>query len=348
MRKQKLWQKTLICILSIAGLLLGLRILGPILLPFAVGLAIALSAEPLVVRLHGRSGMPRWLCAGIGVTGIYVLISLTFFILCRLLWKELAAFVNALPELLGSLAEPAQSLEQRLLALASRFPDGIGKALEESIAGFFRNGAGLAGRIYTWLFDFVTGLLKKIPDFSLFLLTAVLSGFMLAAKLPQLRQLYAQKLPQNWQQRVHSFLGRLKATLGGWVKAQAKLMGLSALVLTAGFLILGVNYPLLFGTVIALVDALPALGTGLILIPWGLLSFLQNNSFLGIGLLLLYGAAALLRTALEPRLLGKQIGLDPLLTLLSLYAGYRFLGILGMVLFPIATIMIKQFWKTEQ
>lgn len=345
MEKHKFWQVALICVGTALGFWLGLHFLGPVLLPFALGLVIALSAEPMVVRLHDRLGLPRWLCAGIGVTGIYVLFSLVCWILCRLLWKELASFVRGLPALTASLAEPAQSLEQRLLALARRFPDGIGRALEESIAEFFRSGAGLAEKVYTWLFDTVTALLKKLPDFSLFLLTAILSAFMLAAKLPQLRGLWRQKVPQKWQQRVDSLGRRLKATLGCWCQAQAKLMGLSALLLTAGFLILGVSYPLLFGLVIALVDALPALGTGLILIPWGLVSYLQGNSFLGTGLLLLYGISALLRAALEPRLLGKQMGLDPLLTLFSLYAGYRFLGLPGMILFPIAAMILKQFWN---
>lgn len=348
MEKQKLWQKILFCTAGIAGAFLSLRFLGPVLLPFAFGLVIALAAEPAVTRLQNRTTMPRWLCAGMGVTVVYVLITLILFISCNLLWKELSSFVSALPSLLGTLAAPAASLEQRLLELAGRFPDGIGKALETGIEEFFRSGAGLAEKIYTWVFDLVTRLLKQIPDLSLFLLTAVLSGFMLSAKLPFLRQFYDQKLPKKWRHRFDLVMARLKDTLGGWCKAQLKLMGLCALVLTAGFLVLGVNYPLLFGTVIALVDALPALGTGLVLVPWGLLSFLQGNSFLGVGLLLLYGGAALLRTALEPRMLGKQMGLDPLLTLLSLYAGFRFLGLWGMILFPIAAIMVKQFWKTDQ
>ena len=348
MEKQKLWQKILLCAVGIAGAFLALRFFGPVLLPFAFGLVIALAAEPLVTRLQNRTTIPRWLCSGIGITAVYVLITLILFISCKLLWRELASFVSALPSLLGTLAEPAASLEQRLLELASRFPDGIGKALETSIAEFFRSGAGLTEKIYTWVFDLVTRLLKQIPDLSLFLLTAVLSGFMLSAKLPWLQQFYHQKLPKKWRSRSDLVMARLKDTLGGWCKAQLKLMGLCALVLTAGFLVLGVNYPLLFGTVIALVDALPALGTGLVLVPWGLLSFLQGNSFLGVGLLLLYGGAALLRAALEPRMLGKQMGLDPLLTLLSLYAGFRFLGLWGMILFPIAAIMVKQFWKTEQ
>ncbi len=345
MEKQKIRQVILPFVVISALLWLGLYFLGPVLLPFALGLLIAWSADPLVARLQKQLKFPRWLCAGISVTGIYLAVSLACFVLCRLLWKELASFVQALPELAASLSGPAQAMERRLLLLAGRFPDGIGKALENGISEFFRSGAGLTEKIYTGLFDFVTALLKKLPDVSLFFLTAVLSGFMLAAKLPRLRQLWKQKIPQKWQTRTEMLGTRLKATLGNWFKAQAKLMGLCALILTTGFLILGIAYPLLFGLVIALVDALPALGTGLILIPWAVVAYLQGNSFLGTGLLLLYGVAALLRTALEPRLLGKQMGLDPLLTLLSLYAGYRFLGLPGMILFPISAIMMKQFWS---
>ena len=67
-----------------------------------------------------------------------------------------------------------------------------------------------------------------------------------------------------------------------------------------------------------------------------------------MGLLLLYGAAALTRTALEPRILGRQIGLDPLLTLAALYAGYHFLGVLGMILFPVGALIGKQFWDRRE
>jgi len=221
----------------------------------------------------------------------------------------------------------------------------VGQALRQGISDFFRSGAGLADKAYDWVFRFVSDVLKKVPDLALFLLTAVLSGFMLASELPELKSLWRKKAPPLWQSRAKSVLHRLKTTLGGWLQAQLKLMLISALILTTGFLILGVDYPLLFGMGIALIDALPVLGSGMVLIPWGLFVFLQGKSFLGTGLLCLYGAAALSRTALEPRLLGKQMGLDPLLTLVALYGGYRFLGIAGMLLFPIAAMLLKQFWN---
>ena len=121
-------------------------------------------------------------------------------------------------------------------------------------------------------------------------------------------------------------------------------MGITFLILNAGLLLLRVRYPVLAALVITLVDALPVFGTGTILIPWALALFLRGETKTGIGLVILYGAAALSRQALEPRLVGKQVGLNPVLTLLALYTGYRLLGVGGMIVFPIAAMLFKQIW----
>lgn len=345
MTNPKLFRTLILSGVLLLGGWIFLHCLGPVLLPFFLGLVIALSAEPAADRIHRRFRLPRWLCAGISVSCVYLSLSLAVFILFRLLWQEAEDFFQSLPELTRSLSEPITAIKAQLLRLAGQFPPGLETVLTESIRDFFRSGAGLVTRAYNWVFSFATAFLKKLPDLALFLLTAVLSGFMLSSELPTLRSFWQNKAPPPWQRRVRTLLRRLKVTLGGWCKAQCKLMLISSLLLTAGFLLLGIDYPLLLGLGIALVDALPALGTGLILIPWGLLMFLQGRSFLGTGLLCLYGLAALLRTTLEPRMLGRQIGLSPILTLFSLYTGYRFLGLIGMILFPIAAIMIKQYWN---
>lgn len=320
-------------------------LLGPVLLPFALGLGLARAAEPAVWLLQKRCRLPRWLAAGLCVSGAYVLLLGAGWLLCRILCREVWDFLRSVPELAGSLAGPARELEQRLLRMAARFPDGLGAALTAGVEEFFRSGAGLGQRIYDWLFDFASGLLAKLPDLALFLLTAVLSSFMLSAKLPQLRSLWQSLEGRSWHGRLQALGKTLKRTVGAWLLAQSKLMLVTALLLTAGFLILRVDYALLFGLGIAFLDALPVLGTGIILIPWSLTQFARGDSFLGTGLLLLYGAAALTRTALEPRLLGRQMGLDPLLTLLALYAGYRLVGVAGMILFPIGALAAKQFWE---
>ena len=341
MDKKRRWRR----LGQVAALVVGggaaLWLLGPVLLPFGAGAAVAAAAEPAAKRLP----LPRWAAAAVSVTGVYVLSGLALWLLCRTLCGELAGFVRGLPAVAQSLAGPVEQLQQRLLALADRFPDGIGQALREGVTEFFRSGAGLAGRIYSWLFDFASSVLKKLPDLALFVFTAILSSFMICAQRPRLLRLWEQKAPARWQQRVRAAGRRIGSVFGGWCRAQLKLMGITFLVLTAGFFVLGVRYPLLFGVGIALIDALPVFGTGTILIPWGLFMFARGNTFLGTGLICLYGGGALLRTALEPRLLGKQIGMDPLLTLLVIYAGYRFFGVAGMLLFPLGAMLVGQFWS---
>lgn len=348
MENRKLWQKFLMISGLIGGSWLFLRLLGPVFLPFAVGFVVARTAAPAVEALSSRLRMPRWASAGVCVSGIYIALIAALWLGCRLLCREAMGFARSLPVLAQSLTEPVQRLEQWLLRLVSRFPDGIGHGLTQGVSDFFRSGAGLAGKLYNWLFDFASGLLRKTPDIALFLLTAVLSSFMIASELPELKQLWRKKIPHGWQRRLQQIVLRLKRTLGVWIRTQIKLLGVSFLVLTAGFLILQISYPLLFSLGIALIDALPMLGSGLFLIPWGLFRFLQGDTVQGTGLLVLYGIVALLRTSLEPRMLGKQLGLDPLLTLLALYGGYYFLGVAGMIFFPMGALLIRQFWGAPE
>ena len=89
------------------------------------------------------------------------------------------------------------------------------------------------------------------------------------------------------------------------------------------------------------------LGTGTVLIPWALVSFLQERSGLGFGLLALYGAASLTRSVLEPHLVGRQLGLPPLATLMAFYAGYRLFGVAGMILSPVLAVLVWQLYRNE-
>ena len=97
-----------------------------------------------------------------------------------------------------------------------------------------------------------------------------------------------------------------------------------------------------------MLDAFPLLGTGAVLVPWSLGSFLQADTGRAFGLLILYAAVTIIRTTLEPKLIGKQLGLDPLLTLAALYAGYRLWGIMGMLVAPIVTVAGAQLMEVRK
>ena len=342
MQHSKSWQTVLRLAAIFVGGFLFFRIFGAVLLPFALGLLPARLAGRAADRLPKRDGISRKLTAVGCVALLYILIFLVIFLLGRLLLQELEGFFRALPELICSVTEPMGRLKNTLLRLASRFPDGIGAALEQWTQEFFRSGAGIGEKLYDFVFSAASSVIRKGPNIAMFLLTMLLSGFFLAVELPALQTLWETKAPEKWQHIWHNVTDKLKNTLFCWLKAQGKLMAVTFLVLTAGFFILHIDYPLLFALVIAVLDALPVLGSGLFLIPWSMVQFLAGNTFCGAGLLCIYGAAALLRAALEPKLLGKQMGLNPLLTLLALYAGYRFFGIFGMIVLPMAVMFIKQ------
>lgn len=330
---------------------LGLKYLLPILLPFLIGFLISRIAEPIIRALQKNKSLPRWVCSTASMILIYAVFGVGVFFLFRALISELQSFVQELPALLSSLTEPMQALQNRLSAMAEKLPDGLGDTLSQWIGNLFESGSVLAERLYLWLFELVSGTVSSLPSILLFLFTAILSSFMLSSEWPALRSALLRRLPRRWQTWLTTFSQRLKAAMGGWFKAQAKLMGISFALLTAGLWILGVPYPLLFGGIIAVVDALPVLGVGTVLIPWAILSFVQGEATMGFGLLILYGTASLSRTALEPRLLGRQIGLSPVITLFAMYAGYRLMGILGMILFPICAILVKQFtelWEAQK
>ncbi len=317
MKSRKIWKTVLIALGCALGAWAFGALLLPVLLPFFIGLAVSLLAEKPVRLLQTRAHVPRSLASGLCVLLLFGLLFGGLFFLCRLLCAEAADLARQLPRLAENLAPLFEKLKSRLLALAERLPDGLGTGLRAGVEEFFKTGAGFGTKLYETLFSWASGIIGRLPDAVLFAVTAILSSFMLSGELPAIR---------------------------GWLRAQLKLMGITFLILNAGLLLLRVRYPVLAALVITVVDALPVFGTGTILIPWALALFLQGETKTGIGLVILYGAAALSRQALEPRLVGKQVGLNPVLTLLALYTGYRLLGVGGMIVFPIAAMLFKQLW----
>ena len=138
----------------------------------------------------------------------------------------------------------------------------------------------------------------------------------------------------------------LSVTLS-YLKAQLIIETIIFAVLFAGFFYLGVRYSLLLAFFAALVDAVPILGTGTVLVPMALFNFLTNNMSLGWGLLILYGVAILTRQLCEPKIIGNKLGIHPLLTIFALYSGMKLFGITGLILGPIAAIFIKNLITAE-
>ena len=335
-------------LLVMLSLWLSIRYLLPIAMPFLLAGLLALAAEPLVTFFYKKVGLPRPAATGIGMTMVLVLLILGIMVLVALLLRELGLLASVVPDLADTAVEGLSLLEGRLLGLVSRAPGNMGIMLQQSVEGFFSDGTALLDRTTAWLLGLAGGIVKALPDSALGLFTWLLSCYMLSAKLPVLKDWLRRHLPPVWNEKYRPMLHRLKGALGGWLKAQAKLLAITFLVLTIGLFLLQVPYAPLWALVIAFVDALPVLGSGMVLVPWSIVCFLQGESVRGIGLLGIYAAACLLRSILEPRFVGKQLGLDPLVTLAAIYVGYRLLGLGGMLLAPLLAVLLTQLFAAPQ
>jgi len=307
-------------------------------LPFLLGLGLAWLAEPAVGFLQRRLHLPRIAAVGIGLTGSLVLSLSLFVLLCSFLIKELGILAGILPNLEESARAGLQTLEDWLLGLAAGTPDGIRPLLTRTVLGLSGSGSSLMNQALGQLPRVATAVLGRVSSGLVGIGTGLLAAFLISARLPQLRQWFRQKLPDRWKNRYLPALSNVRHASFCWLKAQLKLSALTFFIVTAGLILLRISYAPIWAFGIALVDAVPLLGTGIILLPWSLISLVQGNGLLAVGLLATYGAASVCRTLWEPRLLGKHLGLDPLLTLMALYFGYRAWGILGMIFSPLLAV----------
>lgn len=325
---------------AILGAWLGIKYLLPLAAPFLLGAALALAAEPGVRFLSGKLRLPRAAASGVGVGAVFLVICTVFTLLVGLALRELRVVAGILPQMELTARNGLEALQGWLLELSQRASPGIRSVMQRNVNQLFSGGTELLDAATRKALSLAGNFLARLPDSALGVGTAVLAAFLTSAELPRIRGFVQAQLHRKPVQSALHFLTRLRATAGQWLIAQMKLISITCLVLTAGFLLLRVEYAPLWAMVVCLVDALPILGTGTILVPWSLVCLVQHDVPRALGLLGLYAVTAVLRSTLEPKLVGRQLGLDPLLTLISLYVGFRLFGLPGMILSPLLVITV--------
>ena len=320
------------CLRFCAALLavwLGLQLVLPLMYPFLLGALLALGAEGVADFLERRLRLPRFLAAGLAVGALVAGLGGLLLLLAALAVSQLGGLCEALPSIAATVRSGLALLENRLLSLGSGLP-----GYRQAITGLFSDGEELVTRVGRLVLGRAGAILTRLPGQTLSLGTALLSGFMICAKLPSIRTRLRSRRADPRLEALQKALGKLKNTGKLYLCSQLKLMGVTFCLLFAGFSLLRVGYPLLIALLVTLVDALPVLGTGSILIPWALVCFLEGSGARALGLLGLYATAALTRSVLEPKLVGSHLGLDPLVTLMAMYCGLRLWGLGGMLLLP--------------
>ena len=336
---KKPWTILLYILLGALGLWLCGAFLLPVGLPFLFGYLIARLAR----RFRPAKRFPT-LSGIFSVTVVFLLLTIVLWLVIRTLLSEGEQLAKKLPGLLEELSPALDLLRQKLLTLTERLPDGLSAPGAQWVEKLFTGSSLFLDSLSQWLLGGAARLLARIPDLILFVLTTLLSAYFFATEKKEPLQLLRRYVPGTWWEKGKALLHRLKTALGGYAKSQLYLSAVTFGLCTAGLLVLGYSKAPLIALPIGLIDALPVFGAGTVLLPWGLLAFLRGDTAGGIGLTLLYAVVSVTRTVLEPRFLGKQIGLHPLLTLVSLYGGFRLFGLWGMILLPVGVMLVKQLY----
>ena len=236
----------------------------------------------------------------------------------------------------------------RVYSLLGYFPEGFDEQVKSSINGFIRMGTSKLGSFINSLINFIT----SIPTIILYICITILSTFFISLDKKKIMTFLEQQFPETWIKKVYNIKREMFNVLGSYIRAQIILMTICFFELLISFNLLSflkfnLPYPLIFSIIICIIDALPILGAGAVLLPWSLISFATGDIKLGLALLGIYFLVLSVRQMLEPKLISQNLGVHPLVTLISMYSGFKFFGVIGFLIGPVVMIILKNVFSRE-
>ncbi len=346
MMKDFSWERmasVLFCIGAVALILYyGGRFLFPILLPFLLGALLSLALRPLSLTLSRRMHLPHKPCTAV----LLILFGLLGgWGLGALLWRLLAESGSLAQRLIadGTVQKAFDGLlawiEERALQLGlSEQTGGLKEKLFSSMESML---SAMLVSFSSALPGIVTGLFSGLPHFFFIAVLSIASGYWFCTDGERIKSALAALLPDGMRKWMHEWRMQLGGVFRRYLKAYIQLWALTAALICTGLMILRIEYALLLSVFISTLDLLPIIGVGTLMLPWGLILLLTGDFYRGFGILILYLIVELIRQLAEPKLLGKHLGLHPLLTLFATYVGFYCFGLAGMLLAPIVALLIK-------
>jgi len=308
------------------------------LLPFAVAWLCALFFQPLINACARITRIPRKVIGVILLILVLALgITLAVFLVNRA-YTELKEIVAGLGGNSGRIVEKISGIEQGILDRLDPGNSGNGRYISEIITQAVDNAverltSGITGK----LGDFA----MKLPE--IFFITAVfiMASFYLVADFGRVNSFVASVLPERTVSFLKIVKNRIFDAAAKYFRAYMIILGITFSELLVAFLILKVKYALVIAAGIALLDMLPAIGTGAVLAPWAIISFINGDIVKGISFAAVYLIIAVVRQIIEPHIVGNSLGIPAIVTLIAMYIGFRSAGVFGIIIAPFATVLAK-------
>jgi len=337
-------QKTFIIRFAYIALVLGIgyvviKYALPFMMPFIIGLFISASLRPIIDLIEKKIKVRRSIVAVIILLAFYSLIVWIGIIFGIKIVAFLEEVFDKLPRFYSSTLVPA--LNDGFQNTKDRFPginpylESVSTSINDSIFSFIKSAS-------TNVLGMITGIASRIPIIIIKLILTIVSSIFFSVDYYRIWGFVMKQFNEKHTKMLIYIKENVIATMGKFIKAYSLLITITFIELSIGFALLGVKAPLLIGCIVAIIDILPILGSGSVLIPWAIISFLFHKPAFGIGMLVLYAVITVIRQILEPKVVGNQIGLHPVITLICMFVGAQLMGVLGLFLLPISATIIKK------
>ncbi len=337
--------------------------LSSLIMPFFYAFIVAALFNKPVTKLTKKTPLKkRSLWSVIFVLLLLAAVFGVFFLVGVELFKKIREFFDYILGQLQNTEVLFNNIKLWILDATSFLPAGIKSSLHTNVSDFFdnlaRNGlenvsvdtSGIDwGNLLSKGGEMLSGTVAKIPSFMIAFVVFVISCVFILSDYERLKGFVFRQLSDENATRIRSAVKLGSSCLKKMCKAYGLIILITTFELSVGFYLLRIfkvfngQYIFLLAFGIALIDIIPVLGTGTVLIPWAVISFFSKDFKLGIGLIVMYVIILVIRQIIEPKLVAGQVGLPPIVTIIAMYIGSKTLGILGFFILPFVVILVKVF-----
>ncbi len=329
----------------VLAVFLFFRYLFGVLLPFLIAYLIAFCLQPLARAMEKRAGISRKATVLVAVCLIVALL----IALCAVVIGRISKEVTSLAESLGAFLSRVRNDPAYADGLADKWAQklpwldthAVFADLDGRLTALL---SSLLARLSDSVLPFLASLAASLPSALLSVVVVLIASYYFAIDFRKFNAGIKSLLPSSVAEPLCKLKNTLVVSGGNFLRAYGMLMLITFSELFSALLILGYRYALLIALFTAAIDILPVLGTGTVLLPWAAFCLFTGNTKGGIGLLIVYAVITVVRQILEPRIVGKYIGLPPLASLAAMYVGLRLIGFWGIFVFPVGALLVYQ-WK---
>ena len=313
-------------------------------LPFIIGAFLAALVYKPAHKLSKKTGIKSSLLRVVFVILIYIaFISVGGFTVTRLL-SALSGFISELPEYIPIISK----FLDRITASIKEFFSSLPESTFEAAGNMFLSALNeIAVKVSGFFSNSAAAFAKSMPSILISSVVTVAASCYIAKDYDKLKKFVKGLIPR----KNYLFIAEIKQIIGKSVFKFAKgyliILLITYTELAVALFLLRVKYAFLIAGLIALIDVLPVLGTGTFLIPWSIIELVSGKTFLGIGLILVYFIITVVRNIAEPKIIGDQMGINPLFTLIFMFIGLKLFGVFGMIFMPIALIVVIGYYKKQ-